>query len=179
VTSDLRHMADAGRCAGCLRSGIGALHRIPPSRVLSGPGPPVTPTPQPGPRPETTVEKSGARPYIRATPRSPTPPGQSYCARSLKAGLRPSAAKKKPGGHLPAGPSMGTFQGAGTTEHYYEHRHDVAVTRVTCKRLPAPRFFRITSNVNQPGPGRSRYSIVMTAPLRRLPTVLSLSAKSA
>ena len=61
-------------------SGIGALHRIPPSRVLSGPGPrpPDTPT---GATPGTTAPiKSGAQPYIRAhAPLPDTPTAVILC----------------------------------------------------------------------------------------------------
>ena len=59
-------LASAGRCASVrVRgvSGIGTLHRSPPSRVLSGPGS-RPPTPQPGQI--VAGIKSRAQPYIRA-----------------------------------------------------------------------------------------------------------------
>jgi hypothetical protein len=100
VTCDLRHMVDAGKCE--IISAFQGLVRftgVPPLSRASGPGP-RPPTPQPGPHPGTTAAiKSGAQPYIRThAPLPATPPTASYCVRSLKAGLRPSDAKKKPGG---------------------------------------------------------------------------------
>jgi hypothetical protein len=57
----------------------------------------------------------------------------------VMAGVRPTIKEqKKPGKHLPAGPSpvWGRPKERGNIKHLYDRR-DVAVTRVTCKRLPA------------------------------------------
>ena len=74
VTSDLRHMSDAGTCAKFMRSGIGALHRIPPSRVLSGPGSPRHPdSPSRGHTWNPHRKKRGAAVHPGHTPLPDTP----------------------------------------------------------------------------------------------------------
>ena len=81
VTSDARHMADAGTCANFLRSGIGALHRSPTSgRVLKWPR--YSPVPRPqnaGATPELSAAKIKAEhgPTCGPHPAPGPPPPQT------------------------------------------------------------------------------------------------------
>jgi hypothetical protein len=90
VTSDLRHMANAGTCAS-----VGAFQGL--ARFTGVPLVacqwPRSSSPRHTSRghlkPRQQNKRSGAQPYIRAHAPLPDTPTASYCVHFLKAGLRP------------------------------------------------------------------------------------------